>query len=182
MAPEELDETLRAKRLSLPATVREWYLLAARWDQGGLNVWIRPSSLETYDGLIGILTDTEGINLWSVRVADHDIEDPPVVSEEGIPNNSDAFPSFSKFVAAMIVNDVLFAGQSTGEAPELDRDSARAALTRFVSSRSGDYFADAPLESATVVMFAYPNGGPVFGKSRTSAGHELLQRLRKPTA
>jgi hypothetical protein len=39
MAVEELDEILVRQSPGPPAAVREWYLLAARWRQGGLNVW-----------------------------------------------------------------------------------------------------------------------------------------------
>src|SRR5215467_5205796 len=49
MAPEELDEVLRAKSLSLQTALREWYLLAAGWSQGGLNVLIMPRELAPRD-------------------------------------------------------------------------------------------------------------------------------------
>lgn len=179
MSLGDLNVILRAKPLNLPAAVREWYLLAAKWTEGGLNVWIRPQELTACDGIVWILTDTEGINHWGVRVADLDIDDPPVVSYE---NNTDiACPIFSMFVAAMIVNDVLFDYET--EAPvELNHDSARADRMCLVSSCCGDFFADGPLESATVVMFAYPGNGPVYGKSRTPVGCALLQQLRRQTA
>jgi hypothetical protein len=176
MAPKDLDLILRGKALNLPTAVREWYLLAANWNQGRLAVWIRAEELAACDGVVWILTDTQGITHWGVRVADLDIEDPPVVSREA--NIDIVSPSFSKFVAAMIVNDALF--DSEFEAPvELVHGSARAEQMCLFSSCFGDFFADGLLESATVVMFAYPGHGPVYGKSRTSAGRELLMRLRR---
>lgn len=177
MTPDELDLILRAKAMNLPTAVREWYVLAAKWDQEGMNVWIRPRELAVQDAMIGILTDTDGVNCWGVRIADLGIEDPPVVCLEENPD-SIAFPSFSGFVAAMIINDVLFAEEATEELVGLNRDAALAALTCVTPSRVGDFFVDAPLESATIVMFAYPGNGPAYGKSRTQAGRELLQRLR----
>lgn len=64
------------------------------------------------------------------------------------------------------------------EPVELNHHSARQVLTCFVSSRVGDFYSDATLESATVVMFAYPGDGPAYGKSRTPSGASLLDRLR----
>jgi hypothetical protein len=174
MAPAELDVILRAKPLNLPAAVREWYLLAANWNQGGLNVWIRPGVLAACGGMVWVLGDTGGITHWGVRVADAGIADPPVFELDE--DDEVAFPSFSRFVAAMIVNDVLFDYESE-EPVKLTRDSIRTDMTCFVSSRYGDFFADDPLESATVVIFAYPGDGPVYGKSRTPEGRLLLQRL-----
>jgi len=78
------------------------------------------------------------INHWGVRVADIDVEDPPVVSYEK--KNEDVSPSFSKFVAAMIVNDLLF-DYETEEPIELERDSIRADGMSYVSSCCGDFFA-----------------------------------------
>src|SRR5262249_53145081 len=107
MAPEELDEALRAKSPSLPTAVREWYLLAAGWSQGGLNVWLRPHELTAAEGMICILTDTQGINEWGIRAAEPDVEDPPVSLLQKTPEID--FPSFASFVAGMIINDVIFA-------------------------------------------------------------------------
>lgn len=178
MPPADLDAILDAKRLKLPVAVREWYLLATEWTQGGLNVWIHPQELTAVEGAIAFLTDTQGIHHWSVRIADQGIEDPPVILCEGIPDGEVVCASFSKFVAAMIMNDVIFDNET--EAPvELYRASARATLTCLVPGAFGDFFADAPIESATVVMFDY-NGedGPAYGKSRTSEGQALLERMR----
>lgn len=179
MVGAKLDAILAAKALKLPAAVWEWYLLAANWKQVGLNVWIHPQDIEGSEGIVWILTDTEGITHWGVRVADFDIEDPPVVSLEQ--NNDVVTPTFSKFVAAMVVNDVLF-GSGIEEPIELKRNSAHAHPMHFVTSCCGDFFADGPLESATVVMFAYPENGEVYGRSRTPAGRALLRRLRQQTA
>jgi hypothetical protein len=77
----------------------------------------------------------------------------------------------------MIVNDLLF-DYETAEPVELDRDAARQGMTCLVSARCGQFLIDAPLESATIVMFAYPNDGPVFGKSRTPEGRARLEALR----
>jgi hypothetical protein len=177
MTPAELDKIVSGKPLTLPTAVREWYLLAGDWTQGGLNVWIPPQELTTHDGTVWILTDTEGINLWGIRVADLDIEDPPVVSDASAEYGI-VCQNFSRFVAAMIVNDAVF-GSATEEPVELKPDSVRANLMCHVASCCGEFLADSPLESATVVMFAYPSHGPVLAKSRTPAGRALLQRLRQ---
>lgn len=176
MPPEELEAILRAKRLDLPAAVREWYRLAGQWDQGGLNVWIRPGELAASDGMVWILTDPHGIIGWGVRAADVETDDPPVWCREGPPNEVD-FPTFSQFVAAMVVNDVIL-DHEAGAPAELDPGLARTDLTCLVSARCGEYYADAALKSATVVAFAYPARGRLFGKARTPAGEERLQRLR----
>jgi hypothetical protein len=182
MAPAELDAILSTKRLVLPAAVREWYLLAAHWSQGALNVWIRPRELAELEGVILFLTDTEGIQEWSVRVADQGIEDPPVVARDGSPGGEVVCATFSSFVAAMIMNDVIF-DYETDPPVELDPASARSGLTCLVSGSLGRFFADALLESATVVMFDYGgNDGPVLGKSRTPEGRALLDRWRRETA
>ncbi len=115
MPAAEFEQILREKALTLPAAVCEWRLLAATWNQGGMNVWVPPRELAAYDGMVDVLHDTGGVNAWSVRVADFEHEDPPVVSENRI-----ACPSFSQFVAAMIINDVLF-GDPNEEALELKR-------------------------------------------------------------
>lgn len=175
MAPEELDEVLRAKSLSLPTALREWYLLAAGWSQGGLNVWIRPQELAAADGMICILTDTDGITEWGIRAAEPDIEDPPVFFLQKTPEID--FQSFTSFVAAMIINDVIFA--SATDPVELNPGAACAGLTCIISSRVGNFYAEAALDAApSVVMFAYPGNGPASGKSRTPAGHALLERFR----
>lgn len=176
MAWEDLNEILDAKSLNLPVAIREWYVLAANWDQGGLAVWIPPQELAASDGMVWILTDMEGITQWGIQVLDFEIEDPPVFSLEEGPSEFD-FPSFTSFVAAMIASDVIF-DYSTEEPIELEPSSVRADLTCLVSGRCGDVYADAALDSATVVAFAYPRGGPAYGRSRTPAGHALLQRLR----
>jgi len=77
----------------------------------------------------------------------------------------------------MIVNDVIF-GSDTDEPVELNPSAARAGLTCFVSTRHGDFYADAVLDAAGVVMFAYPGNGPACGKARTHAGHTLLQQFQ----
>lgn len=187
MEPDELDRILRAKALCLPTAVREWCLLTANWSQEGfdvwvppeafaehelLNVWVRPEGVEEVDGMVEVLTDTGGINHWGVSVAGVPHDDPPVVDLE---TGEIDFDSFSRMVAAMVVNDVLFVGE---EPAELNREATRAQLTCLVSSLRGEYFGDAPLESAILVAFVYPRGGPAFGKARTSEGRALLERLR----
>ena len=77
----------------------------------------------------------------------------------------------------MTVNDVIF-GSDADEPMELNPGVARAGLTCFVSNRRGDFYADAVLEAAAVVMFAYPGNGRAYGKARTPVGHILLQRLQ----
>ncbi len=177
-AAEELDEILLGKSLALPAAVREWCLLAARWSQGGLNVWISPQELAAHDGMACILTDTDGIKNWGGRAADHDIEDPPVYDLDAKPSEID-FPSFTSLVAVMIVNDVIF--HPAAEPVELNPGVARASLTCFAPTPHGDFYADATLDAATVVMYAYAKG-PAYGKARTPAGYALLQRLQLYTA
>jgi hypothetical protein len=178
MEADDLDSIVPAN-LRLPAAVREWYILAANWNQGAMNVWIRPQELISYDGVVWILTDTQGVNHWGVRVAELAMDDPPVVSRES--RNENVSSSFSSFVAAMIVNDVLF--DYATEAPvELEPDAVHADKMRSVSSCCGDFFADGPLELATIVMFAYGGDGPVYGKARTPAGRALLHDMRRPTA
>jgi hypothetical protein len=167
----ELDPVLRAGGLSLPPAVREWYLLAGRWDRCGSNVWIGPEALAAAGGMIWVMTDVEGINRWGVRVDAPAVEDPPV-HLEGEPAGA-VFVTFSDFVGAMVANDVLFADPAD-PAAELDPATALAGMTRLVSSRVGEYFADAPLEAATAVLFAYPGGAPVFGKGRGAAGRTRL--------
>jgi hypothetical protein len=176
MPAEELQATLSANHLSLPASVREWYLLAANWKQGALIDWIRPRELAACDGVIWLLTDPVGATHWGVRFDDLGKEDPPVVTMEK--NNEVVSPTFSEFVALMTVNDVVF--DYAVEAPvELNRHAARADKMRPVSACFGDLYADNSLESATVVMFAYPNGGPVYGKARTPEGRRFLRRFAK---
>jgi hypothetical protein len=177
MAANELDVILREKALTLPAVVREWYLLAAHWDQGGLNVWKRPDEIAVSEEVVWILTDRQGINHWGVRISDLDIEDPPVVSYEGDPPNGLDFPNFSRFVAAMIVNDFIFDYETEGPI-ELNRDAATEEMASLVSARCGQFLMDAPLESATIVVFLYPKNGPVCAKARTPTGRARLERLR----
>ncbi len=176
MSEEELDEILRRESLVLPAAVREWCLLAARWSQGGMNVLGSPQKLAAEDGMVEVLTDPQGANRWGIRVADRDIEDPPVYDLEANPTQID-FPRFTSLVSAMIVNDVIF-GSDADEPAELNLGVARAGLTRFVTTRHGDFYADAALDVAAIVMFAYPGNGPAYGKARTHAGHALLQRFQ----
>jgi hypothetical protein len=176
MPAEELQATLSVNHLSLPASVREWYLLAANWKQGGLGVWIRPQELTATDGVVWLLTDMYGITHWGVRVDDLGKEDPPVVTMEK--NNEVVSPRFSEFVALMTVSEVVF--DYAVEAPvELNRDAVHADKMRPVSACFGDLYADGKLESATVVMFAYPNDGPVYGKARTAEGRRFLQSFAK---
>jgi hypothetical protein len=145
--------------------------------QGRLNVWLRPEELKAAGGMLGILTDTEGINLWGFRIEEIHIDDPPVVSINDNPHEI-AFPRFSTFVAAMIVNDVLVDDRI--ESPtELDSHFRRGDFTRLVASNCGEFFSDTPIETAAVVIFAYPGDGPVMGKSRMPAGRQILERLRR---
>jgi len=57
-------------------------------------------------------------------------------------------------------------------------DSMPNTIDLPIAHGEGRYYADAPLEAATDVAYAYPHDGPVYGKARTPAGHALLQRLR----
>jgi hypothetical protein len=177
MAAQELDVALRANALTLPAAVREWYLLAAKWNPRSLNAWVRPQDLVASDEMVWLLGDAYGGDAcWGVRVADLDAEDPPVYSlmED---RDEAAFASFSAFVAAMIVNDVIFDPEAEPPA-ELDAGSIHAELMCLAATGCDDFYADAALESAAVVAFAYSATGPVFGRARTPAGHALLQRLK----
>lgn len=174
MSPVELDMILRAKHIHVPAAVREWNVLAANWKRDGVMVWTPPESLAVEDGELQVLSDTEGINSWRVRVTDFQIDDPPVVSIHDEPGQL-AFPRFSQFVAAMIINEVIYG--TSMEAAELDPVAARVNLVCLVSSSSGDFYTDASLEIATVVAFCYPKGSAAHGKARNAAGRELLNRL-----
>lgn len=174
MSPAKLDAILNAKSLNLPLAVYEWFLLASRWTQNDANVWIAPQDLVAENGIVDVLHDKHGINAWSLRETDLQHEDPPVVSD-----NKVASPTFSQFVAAMIINDLLFFDDETGPPVELKRASRNAMDMRPVASCCGDVMADGPLESATIVIYAYPNNGPLFGKARTLEGQTLLSRWRK---
>jgi len=175
MPAQRLDAILRDKSIALPPSVLEWYLLAGNWDQRGLNVWIPQQSFTVTNGTLAVLTDREGINRWGVRIGESEIDDPPVVCLN-YSSVEVAFPSFSNFVAAMIVNDAIF-GDVTEDFIELDHETVRQELTCFVASNVGDFFSNGPFESATVVAFAYPGGSPTYGKSRTPAGRSLLLQL-----
>ncbi len=169
----DLDALLGTNGPCLSEAIQEWCILTANWSQGGLNVWIPQSALAEHDGLINVLTDVEGICRWSVRSKDMANDDPPVIFLD----ESDGFQHFSAFVAAMVVSDFLFANDRAGEAIEL-KTAALTELTCFASANCGGFYADAALDAATLVAFAYPSG-EVYGKSRTPAGAKLLARLRK---
>lgn len=174
MAPERLDAVLQTRRLELPAPIREWYLLAGAWSQGGLCLWIRPSELVVQGGRLTVLTDVEGITAWQVRAADFRHPDPPVFSADD--QEQADYAAFTEFVVAMVANDFLFGADE--EPAELNAGKARAALQPIVSARYGDVLADGPLASAEVIAYAYADNGPVDGKARTAAGQQLLARLR----
>jgi hypothetical protein len=177
MAENELTALLRAKGLRLPEAVREWYSLAAHWKQGGIGVWVPPAELAPRDAwMIQVYGDTQGATCWGVRIADVRRADPPVVDETEGPDN-DVYPSFSKFVAAMIINEVIFGDEGYDEQVDLDPESVRRSLKCLVPGRYGDVFTDGTLESASVVAFTYPNNGPAYGIARTQAGCKLLERL-----
>jgi hypothetical protein len=172
MEPAELNAILQARGLSLSEAIQEWCILAANWNQGGINVWIPPSRLVENEGSITVLSDTEGITYWQVACADMHEDDPPVLN-----GRYPAFPRFSECVAAMVINDYLFAHDETDEPIQL-RKEACSALSTLGSSQMGlDFYTDGPLESATVVAFAYPD--QVLAKARTPAGAAWLERLRK---
>jgi hypothetical protein len=174
MSPDELEMLLELKHLMLPPAVREWYLLSANWSQGGLNIWISPQDLSLSDGVVWILSDTHGVTCWGIRERDLSLEDPPVVSEENV--DQSICSSFSEFVAAMVVNDVLF-GDESQEPAELNRNPAYVDQMFQFASCYGDFLSDGPLESATVVVFSYPGNGESFGKARNPSGRVLLERL-----
>jgi hypothetical protein len=126
-----------------------------------------------HEGRIVVLGDIAGVTGWEIRAVDADIEDPPVYSSD-VPDDI-SHPSFSKFVAAMIINDILFAD---GNYVELKPQAARSALIPLNLSTDESLFADGPLESATVLVFDYHGDGPVCAKARAPAGNALLQQLR----
>ena len=99
-------------------------MLAAHWNHGPVLSGNARAKSYCREGVVWILTDREGINDWGVRSIDLDNEDPPVVSGEGHPPNGVDFPDFSRFVAAMIVNDFLF-DYETEEPVELNRECSR---------------------------------------------------------
>jgi len=86
-------------------------------------------------------------------------------------------PSFSMFVSEMVVNDVIF-DYETSEPIELTGTTGLEKLDRIALAPFGVFYADGPLKTASVVIFAYPSNGPVLGKSRTSSGNALLQKLQ----
>lgn len=176
MSESTLDASLNAVGLSLPSAMREWYLLAGNLQQVGLNVWIHPDSLAVHDGVIEVLTDPYGITSWRVSCRRLHVDDPPVDSDDEI--DEGAFSCFTDFVAAMTVNDAIFGDPMVDDTVELNPRDARRTLARLVASRVGDFYADAPLESASVVMFDYLGDGPTVGKARNATGRQLLDRLR----
>ena len=169
MSAEEPDEILLRESLALPAAIREWYLLAARWSQGALNVWIGPQELAAEDGMVEVLTDTQGANRWGVRAADHDIEDPAVYDLDTKPTQID-FQSFTSLVAAMIVNDVIFSSDTDGPV-ELNPGVARAGLTCFVSIAVGTC---TPTRFSTLRPSSC---SPTPGMARRTAKRELPQGI-----
>jgi hypothetical protein len=183
MKAKDLDAILRAKHMKLPKAVREWYLLSANWNEGFMNVWVRPDELTVGEGTVYFLGDVGGVWNHCVRVADFDVEDPPVIcSEKG--RDEIECPRFSIFVAMMAVNDVI-CDYRNGAPVKLNARSARAELTPLFGSGSDEFLADAPLESAKIVSYDYLGNGPVIARSRTSEGRSRLQTLRRrrrPTA
>jgi hypothetical protein len=156
--------------------MREWYLLAGNWQPGGLNVWGAPDSLEVVDQTIEVLTDPYGVTSWRVRCGRLRLDDPPVECDDEF--DGAAFSCFTDFVAAMAVNDALFGDPTIDDPVESNPREARRSLVRAVASRVGDFYADAPLESAAVVMFDHLGDGPTVGRARTASGRQLLDRLR----
>lgn len=180
MSSEELDARLNEEIPNLPTAVREWYILAGNWNQGGLNVWFKPEDLRIADeaNVIVLLTDDYGINHWSICVSDVHHEDPPVVLLD-VRTYEFVCSRFSEFAATMVMNDFIYADETTGDPIELDPNSVRATLTCPFPSRSA-YFTDAPLESATIVAYVYPSS-TAQGKSRTPEGRALLESLQVQT-
>ncbi|WP_293869024.1 hypothetical protein [uncultured Alsobacter sp.] len=179
MSADALEAVLRSKGLPLSAAIQEWYLLAGRWNQRGIPHWIAPELLAVDEGVITVLADVHGVESWVVRCEDQGLDDPPVFA--AFETSEVAFPSFSQFVAAMIVNEVLVEAASEGTMVDIGHDAwarVRASLTPIVSSSCGEFLADAPLESATVVIFKYPGDGPTMCRSRTPEGQRWLERLR----
>jgi hypothetical protein len=193
MEPDELDSMLRVQNLTLPTSVREWYLLARNWEPVHLNLWIGPEELlaqarsrfAASEGLVCILTDPDGVLHFCLRLKDLHADDPPVcTSEEG--EDEIRCEKFSEFVAQMTVNDVI-SDYRIDPSVELDANSVRAELTPLFPSTSPRFFAerffaDGPLESATIVAYTYGEEGPAFGKSRASDRDPLFERLRKHTS
>ncbi|HZZ76883.1 MAG TPA: hypothetical protein VFE62_00095 [Gemmataceae bacterium] len=177
MAGPELDAILAAKSLYLPPAVREWYVLAANWETPSVAVWSSPDELEVDDDVTWILTDTEGITRHGIRSADLALDDPPVISREQ--NHAIVCETFSTFVGVMTANDVIF-DYRTEEPIELAHDAVSFDSMRLIwpNFSCGDLFADGPLELASVLVFRYPNKGPIYAKARTSAVKSLLQGMR----
>jgi hypothetical protein len=161
--------------LLLPPAVREWCLLAARFDQDSLTTWIEPEEFAMHEGTMTVLRDRYFTMFWYIRELDFGCEDPPVFCSEGptLPN----FAHFSEFVTAMVLNGVLCPEERT-ESIDLSRERARAKLNCLIASSNGELLADGSLETATVIAFAYPADGPVLAASRTQAGRTLIESLR----
>lgn len=176
IAPEELDAILRSNSITLPAVVREWYLLATKWNHDGESRWLPPEELMAHEQKMWISFDVHGVSRWGIRISDLGTNDPPVFSDEDTKHL--IFSSFSQFVAAMIMNDKLYSDVAE-DAVELNPDKVLTALTCVVQSTVGNFYADAPLDRATVIAFSYPRNGPAHGKSRTPDGHALLDQLRR---
>lgn len=175
MHPSQLDSILETKGMHLPTAVREWYLLSANRPQDGLIVWILPKNFAAGDGVLWLLTDPDGINDWGIRIADLANDDPPVVTGKGNPHI--ACSAFTQFVATTIACNAIFDCGVDGPV-ELRPDAIHDASMLHIASCFGDVFVDGSLESATIVMFAYPANEGVFARSRTTWGRERLEKLQ----
>ncbi|WP_345322615.1 hypothetical protein [Novipirellula rosea] len=172
MSEAELHLILSRHSFAIPSAVCEWYQLSSKWDSHGQNLWIPAQELSVVNDALLLLTDEDGISNWGVMSQDLRIDDPPVVPLE--PLGETMSLSFSMFVLEMVVNDVIFDNNKDDPA-EL---SATSGLSCFASTPVGDFMADGPLESASVIAFAYPSNGPILSRSRSEAGNSLIRNLQ----
>lgn len=75
----------------------------------------------------------------------------------------------------MIVDEVIF-GSDSDKPLELNPGLADFGLTCFVSTAAGT---STTTRFSAVIMFAYPGNSPAYAKTRTHAGHPLLQRFQQ---
>jgi hypothetical protein len=173
MSNAQLQLMLSQHSFAIPSAVREWYQLSAKWDSHGQNVWIPARELSVVDDTLPLLTDRDGTSTWGIMAQDLQAADPPVVTLE--PFGETMSPSFTLFVLEMVVNSVIF---DWGKDDPVELSSS-SGLTCFASTPFGDFMADGPLESASVVAFAYPSNGPILCRSRSDAGNSLVRKLQK---
>jgi hypothetical protein len=117
---EKLQAAEKRLKLSLPAALREWYLLAGRRRdlvrKGRPGVFLAtPGQLRKVEGGLIVYEEGDGVVQWGIRLKDIEMPDPPVcmdnsepfcralAHQEWIPEN----PTFSEFALQMLVMETL---------------------------------------------------------------------------